>query len=401
MRESILILGGGVIGLSCAFELRRRGHAVTVLEKGRCGGQASGAAAGMLAPYSENAESPDDFFRLCRDSLRLYPDWQRAVRRISGLSFEYAESGSLYAIYHEADRLALEGRLLWQREHGSTGLIMEGKELFELEPMLSREVRAALYTPQESHVYAPDYVGALEKACRELGVTIRDQLGSAEVISWASEIAVKAQAKKTVPDRGDWNEAEGDVAKSRVANVHETAREANCWQADRLLICNGAWALELADVFGISIPVYPIRGQICAYEAEELPVRHMVFGNQGYLVGKANGTLVCGASEDVAGFDASVTERGIERLRQWNKRLFPFLEERKPFHRWAGLRPSTLDGLPLIGPLRASNGRVQFATGHYRNGILLSPATAMLAADWIEERPIKAGANAFLPDRFA
>ena len=118
------------------------------------------------------------------------------------------------------------------------------------------------------------------------------------------------------------------------------------------------------------------------------PVQHMVFGNQGYLVGKENGTLVCGASEDVAGFDTTVTDKGIDRLRKWNKQAFPFLEEKDPFHRWAGLRPSTQDGLPLIGPLSSSDGRVVFAVGHYRNGILLSPVTAELAADFIEGKHI-------------
>ncbi|MBB6734259.1 glycine oxidase ThiO [Cohnella zeiphila] len=365
MNETVVVLGGGVIGLSCAFELRQRGYRVKLLEKERCGGQASGAAAGMLAPYSENGESPDAFFRFCRESLQIFPEWQRTVRYVSGLPFEYTESGSLYAVYHEADRLALETRLGWQRRNGSSGRIVEGEELFRLEPRLSRNVRAALYTPEESHVYAPHYVRSLERACRLIGVDIQDRLEEAAVVRWEREIAVEA-------------------------------RDGRAFGGDRLLVCTGAWAQELADALGIPIPIQPIRGQICAYEAEDRPVRHMVFNSQGYLVGKGNGTLVCGASEDVAGFDTSVTERGIERLRAWNKRLFPFLEGRTPFHRWAGLRPATQDGLPLIGP----HGRVVFAAGHYRNGILLSPATAKLAADWIENGEAPADYEAFLPSRF-
>jgi len=370
MKETVIVLGGGVIGLSCAFELRRRGYRVTVLEKDRCGGQASGAAAGMLAPYSENGESPDAFFRLCAESLRLFPEWQRTIRDVSGVPFEYAESGSLYAVFHEADRLALEGRLRWQREHGSTGRIVEGEELRRLEPRLSPDVRAALHTPEESHVYAPHYVHALERACRLAGVDVQERLGRATAVRWEPEIAVAAE-------------------------------DGRRFGGDRLLVCTGAWAQEWAGTLGFPIPIYPIRGQICAYEAEDRPVRHMVFSSQGYLVGKANGTLVCGASEDVAGFDTSVTERGIERLRRWSGRLFPFLAEREPFHRWAGLRPSTQDGLPLIGPVRRSGGRIVFAAGHYRNGILLSPATARLAADWIEFGEAAPESAAFLPERFA
>ncbi|WP_308634942.1 glycine oxidase ThiO [Paenibacillus silvisoli] len=370
MKDRIVVMGGGVIGLSCAFELQKRGHQVTVLEINRCGGQASGAAAGMLAPYSENVEGSDPFFRFGWESLRLYPDWQAEVKQVSGGTFEYTNSGSLYVAYHEADLLALEGRLLWQRQFGSSGTILEGDALFRLEPLLSRQVRAALYTPEESHLYAPHYVQALEEGCRRLGVDICDQLEQVSVARWRDEIVL-------------------------------LSKDGSTFRGDRLLVCNGAWAQELAGTFGVDIPVYPIRGQICAYAVDAKPVQHMVFGNQGYLVGKENGTLVCGASEDVAGFDTTVTERGIERLRKWNKAMFPFLEHRVPFHKWAGLRPSTLDGLPLIGAMDDAS-RVVFAVGHYRNGILLSPATAKLAADWIEGKGSPSeDYRAFLPGRFS
>ncbi|AZN41134.1 glycine oxidase ThiO [Paenibacillus albus] len=372
MKEHVIVMGGGVIGLSCAFELRRRGYEVTVLEIRQCGGQASGAAAGMLAPFSENVEGPDAFFQLCLESLRLYPQWQADVKKASGLTFEYTNSGSLYAAYHDADLLVLEGRLHWQREHGSSGRIVEGEELQRLEPHLAKNVRAALYTPEESHLYAPHYVKAIEEACRLMGVHIHEQLEQLTVSEWKQEIRVAA--------------ADGRV-----------------FGGNRLVVCSGAWAQELQETFGIRIPVYPIRGQICAYDAGgdggALPVQHMVFCNQGYLVAKENGTLVCGASEDVAGFDTSVTDRGIERLRKWNKQLMPDLEHRVPFHRWAGLRPSTQDGFPLLGPLHASD-RVIMAAGHYRNGILLSPATAMFVADCLDGKQTADRRQAFSPERF-
>jgi glycine oxidase len=373
MKERVLVLGGGVIGLSCAYELGRRGHTVTVLERVVCGGQASGAAAGMLAPYSENTEGPDDFFRLCLESLRLYPDWQAEIKRSSGLTFEYTNSGSLYVAYHDADLLGLQGRQLWQRQFGASGVILEGEALRRAEPLLSAKVKAALHTPEESHLYSPHYVRALEQACRNIGVRIEERLGRVTVEAWRDGLALRS--------------AEGRL-----------------FEGDRLLVCSGAWAGELAETFGIRVPVYPIRGQICAYETDYADtgvrsVRHMVFSSQGYLVAKENASLVCGASEDVAGFDTSVTDRGIDRLRKWNKAVFPFLEERTPFHRWAGLRPSTQDGYPLIGPFSRSD-RILFATGHYRNGILLSPATAKLAADCVEGKVRTEQLRAFAPERF-
>lgn len=372
--ERVLVLGGGVIGLSCALELRLRGCEVAVLEARRCGGQASGAAAGMLAPYSENVEGPDAFFQFCRQSLALYPQWKEQVQALSAMPFEYCHSGSLQIAYHEADLQVLAGRAQWQQAHGSTGAVVAGEALRALEPALAPQVLAALYTPEECHLYAPDYVAALEQACRNSGVRIHDMLGQVEIGEFDEQVSVET--------------------------VIEGAKKKKYIAGDRLLVCNGAWASGLAERFGCPIPIYPIRGQICAYDAASLPtVKHMVFGPQGYLVAKANGTLVCGASEDVAGYDSSVTERGIARLQRWNKRVIPELGQAEPFHRWAGLRPATQDGLPLIGRLPQAK-RVWLAAGHYRNGILLSPATAKLAADMLQGLPYDAEYADFAPQRF-
>lgn len=367
MGERIVVLGGGVIGLAIAFECQRRGHQVTVLEKVACGGQASGAAAGMLAPFSEIGEDPDDFFRLCIASLKLYPEWQKDVKKVSGMDFEYTNSGSLYCVYHEADLLALEMRKSWQEPFGTKPEIISGDALYQLEPELSQEIIAAMYYPEESHVYAPDYVKALEEGCKKLGVKIYDQLQSVEVISWKEEICLKSEDGTT-------------------------------FTGDRLVISNGAWAKELEEMFGLAIPVYPIRGQICAYHMPIGKVKHIIYTSQGYLVPKANATLVNGASEDIAGFDTSVTEKGIRRLTNWNKHILPYLAKETPFHTWAGLRPATQDGYPLIGKY---HDHIIFATGHYRNGILLSPVTGYVVADLIEDSPERVPLSLFDPERFS
>lgn len=401
MMQNIVIMGGGVIGLSCAFELRKRGHNITLLEIGKCGGQASGAAAGMLAPYSENLEEPDEFFRLCLDSLRLYPAWQAEIRQMSGEAFEYANSGSLYAVYHEADILALEGRLLWQREFGSSGRIVEGEELRRIEPGISSEVKAALYTPEESHIYAPHYVQALEQVCRNMGVRIFEHLESVDIVD-----RLPGPGKMPEPTQAPLAQGQGQLfgllqeqPRSLRREIVLQSKDGRRFPADRLIVCSGAWAQELSGTIALPLPIYPIRGQICAYDNAGHTVRGMVFNNQGYVVAKNNGTVVCGASEDIAGFDTSVTEKGIERLRKWNKRLFPSLEGEIPFHQWAGLRPSTQDGRPLLGALEASD-QIVLAAGHYRNGILLSPITAKIVADVIDGLKLPSYYPAFAPDRF-
>ncbi|TSB46701.1 glycine oxidase ThiO [Alkalicoccobacillus porphyridii] len=369
MAERIIILGGGVIGLSTAFELRRRGFEVAILEIHSFGGQASGAAAGMLAPYSEIGEDPDDFFRLCLKSLRSFKKWQQDIKEVSQLPFEYTESGSLHCIYHEADLLSMETRQSWQKEFGVEARILEQSALKQLEPELSNEIIGAIHYPEESHVYAPDYVKSLEVACEKSGVELYDHLQEIKLHEWENSIRL-------------------------------TSKDGRVFEGDQLVISSGAWAKEYEDVFSLQFPIYPIRGQICAYQLEPARINHILYSSQGYLVAKENGTLVNGASEDIAGFETSVTEKGIRRLTNWNYHILPFLKQLRPFHQWAGLRPATQDGYPLIGRLQQAN-RVIFSAGHYRNGILLSPVTAEVVADMVSKQSTSIQMERFAPERFS
>jgi glycine oxidase len=368
MSKHILVIGGGVIGLSAALECRHRGHEVTVLEANTCGGQASGAAAGMLAPYSEAGDEPDALFQLCQLSLRRTPDWVQKVEEESGVSVGYRKNGSLQVVFHEADAFLLESKRRWLREAGAEAEVVSGNRLGQMEPGLGKGAVAALWCPEEAHIYSPDYVQALQSACRKAGVRIREQLG-----------------------RLIWQEHQGDK------RVESPVGEA--FEGDEVVLAAGAWSCEWEQSLGIAVPVHPIRGQICAYTGVDAP-RHLVFTSQGYLVAKPNGTLVCGASEDVAGFDTRVTERGIRRLESWNKDVWPALQGEQPFHRWAGLRPATQDGFPLIGRL-TRHPEVILATGHYRNGILMSPITAEIIADLVDEKSPALPLESYHPERFA
>lgn len=371
MPQSVIVLGGGVIGLSCAFEAARRGMRVTLIEPAALGGQASGAAAGMLAPYSENTEQPDGFFQLCLRSSRRFPEWIAAVEELSGLSAEYIQSGSINVFMHEADVLPIQSRLQWQNNWGADAELIHATQLRELEPQLAQSALAGVFTPHESHVYAPKLVAALEAACRKLGVTILPQAGEVD------DIAVHPSGGITIR------------AKALEQPVH----------ADRVVVCAGAWAGAYERWFGLSIPIHPIRGQICSFEHPANEIRHMVFSSQAYWVGKRNNRLVCGASEDVAGFETNVTDRGIGRLIRSSNQLFPFLEGKQTAHRWAGLRPATRDGQPLLGLVEGMPA-VIMAAGHYRNGILLSPVTASIVADLLEGKPSELPINSFAPNRF-
>lgn len=365
----IVIIGGGVIGLAAAFELAKRNQKVTVLERGECGGQATGAAAGMLAPYSEIGEDPDDFFTMAHRSLQLYPLWQEEVKEVSGLDFEYNTAGSLHVVFHEADELELESRLEWQSGWDVQSEIVRGETLRNLEPCLTDDVIAAMYYPGEHHIYAPDYVRALKAACVRLGV---------HIVEGAGEVT---------------------FAETRPDGILLQTEEKGAFSADQCIVASGAWTSCFEESVQARLPVFPIRGQICAFRQETEHIRHIVFSSQGYVLEKANGSIVCGASEDIAGFDHSVTEKGINRLVKWSRRLFPFLDNRQPFHRWAGLRPATQDGYPLIGRLPHLPS-VIISSGHYRNGILLSPINARLVADIVEHKQPQINLDMFDPLRF-
>lgn len=340
-----------------------------LVERGRCGGQASGAAAGMLAPYSENSDYADPFYKLCQDSLALYGEWLQLVGAYSNIDPEFRQTGSLNVVFHGADFEPMKRRVAWQRETGARAEWVEGDEIRRLEPALTGEVAGAILYPDEAHLYAPAYVTALEDACRKAGVEILDHAG---------EVAL---------------ERNGDEFRLTGGRLPHPV------SGDRLVIATGAWAEAWQKACGAIWPVVPIRGQICTFPTVAGEVRHMVFGSQGYVVAKANGSLVCGASEDVAGFDTSVTEAGIARLQRWSRQLFPRLEGRPVQLKWAGLRPSTRDGWPFIGPVRGTE-QVLCAFGHYRNGILLAPVTAKRIADWVEGRGVPGYMEAFDPMRF-
>ncbi len=201
MSESVLIIGGGIIGLSCAWEAAKRGFRVTVLENDTFGGQASGAAAGMLAPFSENTDGPDPFFRLCLDSYFLYPDWVREMEELSGRKVELCHSGSLNIAFHEADLLPMRTRLDWQQKYGVPCELLGAAELRSLEPEVSPQAIGALYCPGESHVFAPKLVDALMEACWKAGVRLIPHAGQLTKL----EVSTGSGVSVTMADAGSWH----------------------------------------------------------------------------------------------------------------------------------------------------------------------------------------------------
>jgi glycine oxidase len=345
----VVIAGGGVIGCASAYYLTKAGAGVALLEKGEVGGAASGAAAGMLVPPPWAAAS-GDFRDLCLASLRLYPALVESLLSETGTDVQYLESGLLVPAESEPAAAALRQAA----RHGGDEVVplewVEGEPLRRLEPGLSPALPGAAYSPSQRHVNPGLLTQALARAAAARGATLRQGAGVAGFVR-----------------RG-----------GRVTGVRTTAGDTVA--AEHVVLAAGPWTGRLARLLGADLPTPPMRGQMLAYRSNA--VRHMIWGADGYLVPKAGGFLFAGATVEDAGFRPRTTARGLAGLGRMARSLVPGLRHGEVASAWAGLRPGSPDGLPVIGRLPGWEN-VYVASGHFRNGILLGPITGRLIAQLI------------------
>jgi len=363
----VVIAGGGVIGCAAAYYLAKAGASVTLLEKGEVGGAASGAAAGMLVPPPWAAAS-GDFRELCLASLRLYPELVRSLQDETGIDVQYLGTGLLVPAESEAAAAALRQ----VARYGGDDVVrlewVEGEPLRRLEPGLSPALPGAAYSPSQRHVNPGLLTQALARAAEARGAKLRQGEG---VAGFAR--------------RG-----------TRVAGVR--AGRGDTIAAGHVVLAAGPWTGALARRLGAFVPTRPMRGQMLAYRSNA--VRHMVWGEDGYLVPKAGGFLFAGATVEDAGFRPRTTARGLAGLRRMARSIVPALRHAEVASAWAGLRPGSPDGLPVIGRLPGWEN-VYVATGHFRNGILLGPVTGKLIAQLIAGgEPAEVPLAPFRPERF-
>jgi len=341
----VLVVGGGVVGLSLAWRLAQRALRVVVLDAGSPGG-ASWAAAGMLAPLAE-ARSCTAFVRLGLDSLALYPDFLKELSDASGLEIAPVGPGMLRMARTEHEADTLHQALEWQQTLGLPLEWLDRADVLRREPALSPDIGGAVYSPREQHVTPRRLLDVLRLACRSTGVIIH-----------------------TDAPVSDFN-----TQGQRVTGAVSLSQTITC---DQIVLAAGAWIGKFAAELGILLPVTPLRGQAMTLDTPlPLPFSHTIYGTQGYLVPRSEGRIVVGATEEHAGFDAALTPDGMAGLRAMASGLAPLTASLPLHEHWAGLRPVTPDGLPLLG--RAPQwDNVFLAGGHGRNGILLTPITAHL-----------------------
>jgi glycine oxidase len=362
----VLIIGGGIIGCSIAWRLAQAGMWVTVLDRSEPGAEASSAAAGMLAPVGEMVE-PRTFSELCVASRSLYPGFAAEIEESSGHPVGYRSDGSLLVAHNEKLEEELAEVHRRQAALGFTLHPLTAAEVHDRSAGLSPQVRSGLFVPGDHWVDNERLMRALVIACQRAGV--RFEAG---------------RAVHKFHTQGDGIES--------VATENGVSFTAKIY-----VLAAGCWSGEIAGGLGIPVPITPCCGQMMEFEApRELPF--VLRAGMHYLVPRPDRRLLVGTTAEYTGFAKAVTAEGLLSLLEGAVRLAPLVSEFRFLRAWAGLRPDTADHLPILGYGEIDN--LVFATGHFRNGILLAPVTAEIIADLILKGSTSRPLEAYRPTRF-
>ncbi|HKP13430.1 MAG TPA: glycine oxidase ThiO [Blastocatellia bacterium] len=364
MRD-VIIVGGGVIGCSVALRLAREGLKVAIVERGRVGCEASRAAAGMLSPQAEASE-PGPFLDLCLRSRAMYRDFAELLKDASGVDIEYRDEGTLCVALEGEDAGGIARWASWQKAAALPLEELTAAAIRGLEPAVTDSAARAVFIPGDHQVENRRLMDALDVAIRRAGV----------------EVIEGAEVARLLIER--------DRAIGVVCNDQPMF-------AGAVVMAAGSWSGRLLEPAGLRVRVTPARGQMVAVRGAAR-LRHVLHSSRAYLVPRNDGRVVVGATVEYVGFNKAVTAGGIRGLLDAAIEMVPSLADCEVVEAWAGFRPDTDDHLPVIGPCEVAN--LFLATGHFRNGILLAPATADLLARCIVRQTVPDELRPFLIKRF-
>ena len=388
----VVVIGGGVIGLTVARALALRGvHEVCLLERAALGTEASFAAGGILAPQAE-ADGRDEFFELACRSRDLYFEFAAALFEETGIDVELDTTGTLYVALWKRDVIEIEKRFEWQSKAGLAVEKLTAREARELEPCIreltawgSEGLRGALLFPRDVQVENRRLLNALVKSVDKLGVNI----------------VTETNVESLTVQRG-----QSSGRDSHVSGVQTSRGFVSC---KTVVVAAGTWSSTIKQTYpnnttethtsNVAPKIEPVRGQMICFDAQPQLTRHVIYSRRGYLVPRKDGRLIAGSTSEHAGFTKEVTAEGIAAILAHVREISPQIDNLPIRETWAGLRPRAADGLPVLGPCDEIDGLV-YATGHYRNGILLAPVTGELIAEAVVNGQVSPLLTAFSPNRF-
>jgi glycine oxidase len=359
----ILIVGAGVSGLLVALELCLAGRTVTILEKSQVGRESSWAGGGILLPIYPWRQA-EAISELVIKSLDKFPDLAERLKASTGIDAELRSCGML--ICKNPD---VNAALTWcQKYHVAVQTAPQAKT-----EALQTVLQDALWLPEISQIRNPRFLQALQAFLAQKGVTFVENVEINRV-----------------------------VIKDRFINRLET--NIDTYSLNQLVICAGAWTAEFLQNYfavgntGLKLAIQPIKGQMLVFDAKPNTLAHMILDGDQYLIPRRDGRILAGSTVEQAGFDKNTTETARQKLSEFAINLMPILKQFEISHHWAGLRPGTPDGIPYIGK-HPDYDNLSINAGHFRNGLVMGPASAELLADRILERSSSLNVQAYAINR--